>query len=143
AVAAVHKYGAPSIVVDFGTATTFNAIDAQGRYLGGVITPGINISSEALFQRAARLPPVEIKRPETVIGSSTVGSMQSGLYYGYIGLVDGILKRMLEELGASTRVVATGGLASLIATGSEYISTVDPTLTLEGLRLIYDRNSRQ
>ena len=107
--------------------------------MGGVITPGINISSEALFQRAARLPPVEIKRPESVIGTSTVGSMQSGLYYGFVGLVDGILKRMLDELGASTRVVATGGLASLISTGSEYISTVDSTLTLEGLRLIYER----
>ncbi|HEX8887828.1 MAG TPA: type III pantothenate kinase [Pyrinomonadaceae bacterium] len=139
AVAAIHKYGTPCIVVDFGTATTFNAIDAEGRYLGGVITPGINISSEALFQRAARLPPVEIKRPESVIGRSTVGSMQSGLYYGFVGLVDGILKRMLDELGASTRVVATGGLASLISTGSEYISTVDSTLTLEGLRLIYER----
>ncbi|MDT4956160.1 MAG: type pantothenate kinase [Acidobacteriota bacterium] len=139
AVAAIHKYGAPCIVVDFGTATTFNAIDDKGRYLGGVITPGINISSEALFQRAARLPPVEIKRPQSVIGSSTVGSMQSGLYYGFVGLVDGILRRMLEELGASTRVVATGGLASLIATGSELIEMVDSTLTLEGLRLIYER----
>jgi type III pantothenate kinase len=130
----------PCIVVDFGTATTFNAIDAEGRYLGGVITPGISISSEALFQRAARLPPVEIKRPQTVIGSSTVGSMQSGLYYGFVGLVDGILRRMLEELGASTHVVATGGLASLIVTGSELINTVDSTLTLEGLRLVYERN---
>jgi type III pantothenate kinase len=139
AVAAIHKYGAPCIVVDFGTATTFNAIDAKARYLGGVITPGISISSEALFQRAARLPPVEIKRPQTVIGSSTVGSMQSGLYYGFVGLVDGILRRMLEELGTSTRVVATGGLASLIATGSDLIETVDSTLTLEGLRLIYER----
>ncbi len=139
AVAAIHKYGAPCIVVDFGTATTFNAIDARGRYLGGVITPGVSISSEALFQRAARLPPVEIKRPATVIGSSTVGSMQSGLYYGFVGLVDGILKRMLEELGPETRVIATGGLASLISTGSELIETVDSTLTLEGLRLIYER----
>ena len=139
AVAAIHKYGAPCIVVDFGTATTFNAIDAQKRYLGGVITPGINISSEALFQRAARLPPVEITRPQSVIGSSTIGSMQSGLYYGFVGLVDGILKRMLEELGEETRVIATGGLASLISTGSELIDTVDSTLTLEGLRLIYER----
>jgi len=139
AVAAINKYGAPCIVVDFGTATTFNAIDGESRYLGGVITPGISISSEALFQRAARLPPVEIKRPATVIGSSTVGSMQSGLYYGFVGLVDGILRRMLDELGASTRVIATGGLASLIATGSELIDTVDHTLTLEGLRLIYER----
>ena len=142
AVAAVHKYGAPCIVVDFGTATTFNAIDAEGRYLGGVITPGVSISSEALFQRAARLPPVEIKRPERVIGSSTVGSMQSGLYYGFVGLVDGILKRMLDELGPQTRVVATGGLASLISTGSELIGTVDSTLTLEGLRLIYERQEK-
>jgi type III pantothenate kinase len=139
AVAAIYKYGAPCIVVDFGTATTFNAIDASGRYLGGVITPGVSISSEALFQRAARLPPVEIKRPQSVIGSSTVGSMQSGLYYGFVGLVDGILRRMLEELGTSTHVIATGGLASLIATGSELIESVDETLTLDGLRLIYER----
>jgi type III pantothenate kinase len=139
AVAAVHKYGAPCIVVDFGTATTFNAIDALGQYLGGAITPGIAISSAALFERAARLPPVEIKRPGNVIGSSTVGAMQSGLYYGFVGLVDGILRRMREELGGTVRVIATGGLASLIATGSELIETVDDTLTLEGLRLIYER----
>jgi type III pantothenate kinase len=142
AVAAVHKYGAPCIVVDFGTATTFDAIDAQGRYLGGVITPGINISSDALFMRAARLPRVEIKRPQKVIGSSTVGSIQSGLYYGYVGLVDGILRRMIEELGGSVRVVSTGGLAPLIATGSELIEAVDDTLTLEGMRLIYERSSQ-
>jgi type III pantothenate kinase len=125
--------------VDFGTATTFNAIDSKGRYMGGVITPGINISSEALFQRAARLPPVEIRRPQSVIGSSTVGSMQSGLYYGFVGLVDGILRRMIEELGTGTHVIATGGLASLIATGSQLIESVDETLTLDGLRLIYER----
>src|SRR5919202_7125168 len=100
AVAALAKYGAPCVVVDFGTATTCNAISAKGEYLGGVITPGIQISSDALFARAARLPRVEIKRPATVIGSSTVGSIQSGLYYGYVGLVDGILRRMREELGA-------------------------------------------
>ncbi|HEY0080137.1 MAG TPA: type III pantothenate kinase [Pyrinomonadaceae bacterium] len=140
AVAALDKYGAPCIVVDFGTATTFDAIDAQGRYLGGVITPGITISSDALFVRAARLPRVEIKRPQKVIGSSTVGSIQSGLYYGYVGLVDGILRRMIEELGGSVRVVSTGGLAPLIATGSELIETVDDTLTLEGMRLIYERS---
>jgi type III pantothenate kinase len=140
AVAALHKYGAPCIVVDFGTATTFDAIDAGGHYLGGVITPGITISSDALFVRAARLPRVEIKRPQKVVGSSTVGSIQSGLYYGYVGLVDGSLRRMMEELGGSARVVSTGGLAPLIATGSELIETVDDTLTLEGMRLIYERS---
>ncbi|HEX8138261.1 MAG TPA: type III pantothenate kinase [Pyrinomonadaceae bacterium] len=139
AVAAVHKYGAPCIVVDFGTATTFNAINERGEYLGGVITPGINISAEALFSRTARLPPVEIKRPVSVIGTSTIGAMQSGLYYGYAGLVDGILRRMIEELGGQPRVIATGGLAPLIATASELIETIDDTITLEGLRLIYER----
>ena len=139
AVAAIHKYGAPCIVVDFGTATTFNAINAEGQYLGGAITPGITISSDALFQRAARLPRVETKRPHVVIGSSTVSAMQSGLYYGYVGLVDGILRRMRQELGGAPRVIATGGLAPLIATGSELIETIDDTLTLEGLRLVYER----
>ena len=139
AVAARHKYGAPCIVVDFGTGTTFDAINAAGQYLGGVICPGINISADALFERAARLPRVQIARPRTVVGSSTVGSIQSGLYYGYVGLVDGILRRMTEELGAGTRVVATGGLAPLIATGVNLIETIDDTLTLEGLRLIHER----
>ena len=143
AVAARAKYGAPCIVVDFGTATTFDAINARGQYLGGVITPGITISSDALFARAARLPRVEIKRPQTVIGSSTVGSIQSGLYYGYAGLVDGILRRMIDELdgvgGSRVQVVATGGLAPLIATASELIGTVDDTLTLDGLRIVYER----
>ncbi|HEX8775184.1 MAG TPA: type III pantothenate kinase [Pyrinomonadaceae bacterium] len=140
AVAAIHKYGAPCIVVDFGTATTFDAINERGEYLGGVITPGITISSDALFARTARLPRVEIKRPVSVIGTSTIGSMQSGLYYGYAGLVDGILRRMIEELGGSPRVIATGGLAPLIATGSELIEIIDDTITLEGLRLIYERS---
>jgi type III pantothenate kinase len=139
AVAAIHLYGSPCIVVDFGTATTFDAINSRGEYLGGVITPGITISSDALFQRAAKLPRVEIKSPERVIGNSTVGSIQSGLYYGYAGLVDGILRRMIAELGAETRVVATGGLAPLISKASELIETVDDTLTLEGLRLIYEK----
>src|SRR5437764_3125211 len=135
AVAAIHKYGAPCIVVDFGTATNFEVIDEGGRYLGGVITPGISISTDALFARAARLPRVGIERPHKVIGASTVAAIQSGLYYGYAGLVDGILRRMIEELGRRPRVVATGGLAPLIATASEFIDEVDQTLTLEGLRL--------
>ena len=140
AVAAVHKYGAPCIVVDFGTATNFEVIDVGGRYLGGVLTPGISISSDALFARAARLPRVAIERPQKVIGTSTVGAIQSGLYYGYAGLVDGILRRMIEELGRRPTVIATGGLAPLIATASEYIEIVDRTLTLDGLRLVYERN---
>jgi type III pantothenate kinase len=139
AVAAIKKYGAPCIVVDFGTATTFDAINSKSEYLGGVITPGITISADALFERAAKLPRVEIKRPRNVVGSSTVEAMQSGLYHGYVGLVDGILKRMIDELGGTPHVIATGGLAALIATGSEFIEQVDETLTLEGLRLVYKR----
>src|SRR5437870_6400541 len=142
AVAAIHRYGTPCVVVDFGTATTFDAINSKGEYLGGVITPGITISADALFQRAAKLPRVEIKRPQQVIGSATVEAMQSGLYHGYVGLVDGILRKMIDELGASPRVIATGGLAPLIAKGSEFIESVDETLTLEGLRLVYERSAR-
>lgn len=144
AVAAIEKYGAPCIIVDFGTATTFDVINSNGEYLGGVITPGIMISSDALFERAAKLPRVDIKRPQRVIGSSTTTAMQSGLYYGYTSLVDGVLKKIVEELGEggkSAHVIATGGLAPLIATGSEYIQVVDDTLTLDGLRLIYERTS--
>lgn len=142
-VAAIHRYGAPCIIVDFGTATTFDAVTAAHEYIGGVITPGVVISAEALFQRAARLFRVEIRRPERVIGETTVNSVQAGLYYGYIGLVDGILKRMVAELGGAPRVIATGGLAKLIGRGSEYIEEIDEDLTLEGLRLIYERNKRE
>ncbi len=143
AVAAISRHGTPCIVVDFGTATTFNAINAAGEYVGGLITPGIMISSEALFSRTAKLPRVDIKRPQTVIGSSTIAAMQSGLYYGYAGLVDGVLERMIEEMGITPRVIATGGLAPLIATGSKYIEKVDDTLTLEGLRIVYEKVSGQ
>jgi type III pantothenate kinase len=128
--------------VDFGTATTFNAINSRGEYLGGVITPGIMISSDALFDRTAKLPRVDIKRPQKVIGSSTISAMQSGLYHGYVGLVDGVLRKMLDEIDGKPRVIATGGLAPLIATGSEFIELVDDTLTLEGLRLVYERNAK-
>lgn len=140
AAAGVAKYGAPCIVVDCGTATTFNAVNAAHEYLGGVIAPGIMISAEALFSRAAKLPRVEIKRPDKVIATSTTGAMQSGLYYGYAGLVDGVLSQMIAELGSQPRVIATGGLAPLIASGSKFIEEVDRTLTLDGLRLIYERN---
>src|SRR6185312_791242 len=140
AVAAFEKYGGPCIVVDFGTATTFDCVSAKGEYQGGVICPGIGISAGALFEKTARLPRVAIRRPARVIGSTTVGSLQSGLYYGYLGLVDGILERLLEEMGQETAVVATGGLASLIGKGSNYIRHVDDLLTLDGLRLIWERN---
>jgi len=139
-VAAFERYGGPSVIVDFGTATTFDVVTANAEYVGGVIAPGINISAEALFARASRLPRVDIRRPPTVIGTNTVVNMQSGLYFGYLGLVDGILARMKAELGSVKRVVATGGLAALLAGDSEHIEDVIDDLTLEGLKLIYERN---
>ena len=141
AVAAIEKYGAPCIIVDFGTATTFDVINEYGEYVGGVITPGIMISADALFHRTAKLPRVDIKRPDQVVGSSTVGAMQSGLYYGYTSLVDGVLEKIISEMGVTPNVVATGGLARLIATGSAFIKVVDDTLTLHGLRIIYERSA--
>ena len=140
AVAAYEKYGGPVIIVDFGTATTFCAVDAKGVYLGGSICPGIGISTEALVQRTAKLPRIELKRTDSVICRNTIESMQAGVFYGFVGQVEGIVSRMRRELDMSARVVATGGLAVVIAPATKAIDVVEPMLTLEGLRIIYERN---
>ena len=139
-VAASERYGCPCIAVDFGTAITFDAISEQREYLGGIICPGIQVSSQALVRRTARLPQIDLRRPDKVIGSSTVGSLQSGFYYGMLGMVDGILEKMLQTLGTDATVVATGGQSESLARDSRFIQEVDPGLTLEGLRLIWNLN---
>jgi type III pantothenate kinase len=140
AAAAFKLYGGPLIIIDFGTATTFCAVTANGEYLGGAITPGVKISAEALYQRAAKLPRVELTRPRTIIGRDTVSAMQAGILYGYAGLVDGIVERMKKELSPEARVIATGGLAELVTPETRSTIEVRPNLTLEGLQFIYDAN---
>jgi len=140
AVAAIEEYGSPLVVVDFGTATTFCYINENKEYMGGAISPGINIATEALYSRAAKLPRIEIARPEGVIGKNTISAMQSGILFGYVGQVEGIVKRMKEYSKVNPKVIATGGLANLIAKESDVIDVVDPFLTLKGLQLIYNKN---
>jgi type III pantothenate kinase len=140
ALASHHHYKGPLVVVDFGTATTFDVVGADGAYLGGVIAPGINLSIEALHKAAARLPRIGIGRPQAVIGRDTVAAMQSGIYWGYVGLIEGIIGRIQAEYEAHLKVVATGGLAPLFAEGTSVIETIDPDITLEGLRLLAERN---
>jgi type III pantothenate kinase len=140
AVAVVHLYGTPACVVDFGTATTFDAISKSGDYLGGAIAPGISIAADALFQRTAKLPRVDLQKPPTVIGRNTVHSMQSGLLYGYVGLVEGMVARFRQELGEEMKVIATGGLADIVANETDVIQIVAPWLTLDGLQMIWEMN---
>jgi type III pantothenate kinase len=142
AVAAFHKYGGPCVVVDLGTAITFDAVSRGAEYLGGVICPGIGISIGGLFAKTARLPMVDFREPEKLIGTNTVGSIQSGLFYGFVGLIDGIIERLIGELGEDTKAIATGGQAPLIVRGSRYLKASDDDLTLEGLQLIWQRNRK-
>jgi type III pantothenate kinase len=138
--AAFEQLGGPAIVVDIGTATNFDVVSRKGEFLGGAIAPGLGISADALFARAARLARVEIKKPGKIIGTNTTDNLQIGLYYGHIGMIDGILERMIAELGPDTKTIATGGFATLLSPESKYIQHVDPMLTLTGLRLIFERN---
>ena len=142
-VAAFERYGGPTIVVDLGTATTFDVISAKGEFLGGAIAPGLGISADALFSKAARLSRTHIRKPAKVVGTGTADNIQIGLFYGYIGLIDGICDRMIEELGPETKVVATGGYARLLAESSRRIATVDDNLTLDGVCMIYERNAER
>jgi type III pantothenate kinase len=142
AIAAVEKYGGPCIIVDFGTATTFDAVSARGEYLGGAIAPGVRISAEALYTRTAKLPRIEIRKPERAVGRTTEASMQSGLYFGYVGLVSSLIERIRMELGKEAVVVATGGFATLIRKEISAIDHYEPHLVLEGLRILNRRNRK-
>ena len=142
AFAAVCKYGKPCIVCDFGTAATIDAVNERGEYLGGIIAPGINTLANTLFEKTSKLPKVELKKPKSVFGNSTIASIQSGIFHGYLGLVEGILRKMIDELGEKPKIIATGGFANLIAENSNLIDDVDETLLLDGLQLIFEKNKK-